>query len=111
VEMLLAKDHEVIEAVPPDRSDQPLRGSVLLGRQSRNWAIPYAHRREAPNKSLAIGTIAITDLAHALNRSSSAFVLFKSTVSNAVRYDCAMPTATHASAITARTRATKAGSR
>jgi hypothetical protein len=23
-EMLLAKDHDVIEAVPPDRSDQPL---------------------------------------------------------------------------------------
>jgi hypothetical protein len=28
-EMLLAKYHDVIEAVPPDRSDQPLRESVL----------------------------------------------------------------------------------
>jgi hypothetical protein len=28
-EMLLAKDHDVIEAVPPDRSDQPLRESIL----------------------------------------------------------------------------------
>ena len=27
-EMLLAKDHDVIEAVPPDRSDQPLRESI-----------------------------------------------------------------------------------
>jgi hypothetical protein len=26
-EMLLAKDHDVIEAVPPDRSDPPLRES------------------------------------------------------------------------------------
>jgi hypothetical protein len=30
-EMLLAKDHDVIEAVPPDRSDQPLRESILPG--------------------------------------------------------------------------------
>jgi len=42
-EMLLAKDHHVIEAVPPDRSDQP------------------AHRCEAPSESLAIGAIAITN--------------------------------------------------
>jgi hypothetical protein len=47
-EMLLAKDHNVIEAVPADRS-------------SRNRAIPYAHRREAPNESLAIGPIAIAN--------------------------------------------------
>ena len=31
-EMLLAKDHDVIEAVPPDRSDQPLRESTEIGR-------------------------------------------------------------------------------
>jgi hypothetical protein len=53
--MLLAKDHDVIEAVPPDRSDQPLRES------SRNRAIPYAHRCEASNESLAIGAIAIAN--------------------------------------------------
>ena len=60
-EMPLAKDHDVIEAVPADRSDQPLRESILPGRSSRNRAIPYAHRREAPNESLAIGAIAITN--------------------------------------------------
>ena len=27
-EMLLAKDHHVIETIPPDRSDQPLRESI-----------------------------------------------------------------------------------
>jgi hypothetical protein len=47
-EMLLAKDHDVIEAVPPDRSDQPRRGSILR-RSSRNRAILYAYRCEAPN--------------------------------------------------------------
>jgi hypothetical protein len=60
-EMLLAKDQDVIEAVPPDRSDQPLRVSILPGRPSRNRAIPYAHRCEAPNEDLAIGAIAITN--------------------------------------------------
>jgi hypothetical protein len=29
VEMLLAKDHDVIEVVPPDRSNQPLREQEL----------------------------------------------------------------------------------
>jgi hypothetical protein len=43
--MLLSKDHHVIEAVPPDG----------------NRAIRYAHRYEAPNESLAIGAIAITN--------------------------------------------------
>ena len=60
-EMLLAKDHDVIEAVPPDRSDQPLRDSILPGRSSRNRAIPYAHRCEAPSEDLAIRAIAITN--------------------------------------------------
>ena len=32
-EMLLAKDHDVIEAVPPDRSDQPLRESIVKSSQ------------------------------------------------------------------------------
>ena len=32
-EMLLAKDHDVIEAVPPDRSDQPLRESIIKSSQ------------------------------------------------------------------------------
>jgi hypothetical protein len=54
-EMLLTKYHDVIEAVLPDRSDQPLRESILPGRSSRNRAIPYAHRCEAPNESLTIG--------------------------------------------------------
>jgi hypothetical protein len=32
-EMLLIKDHDVIEAVPPDRSDQPLRKSIIKSSQ------------------------------------------------------------------------------
>jgi hypothetical protein len=39
-EMLLTKDHDVIEAVPPDRSDQPLRESEI-GRSR----MPIAVRR------------------------------------------------------------------
>jgi hypothetical protein len=60
-EMLLAKDHDVIETGPPDRSDQPLREPILPGTSSRNRAIPYAHRCEAPNEGLGIGAIAITN--------------------------------------------------
>ena len=60
-EMPLAKDHDVIEAVPTDRSDHPFGDAVLPGGPSRNRAMPYAHRREAPNESLAIGAIAIAN--------------------------------------------------
>jgi hypothetical protein len=40
--MMLAKDHDVIEAVPPDRSDQPLRKSCQrdraeIGRGGKWW--------------------------------------------------------------------------
>jgi hypothetical protein len=58
-EMLLAKDYHVIEAVAPDGFNQPL--SILPRGSSRNRAIPYAHCCEAPNESLAIGAIAITN--------------------------------------------------
>jgi hypothetical protein len=40
-EMLLAKDHDVIEAVPPDRSDQSLGESAETGRSR----VPIAVRR------------------------------------------------------------------
>ena len=32
-EMLLAKDHDAIEAIPPDGSDQPLRESIIKSSQ------------------------------------------------------------------------------
>jgi hypothetical protein len=71
-EMLLAKDHDVIAAVPPDRSNQPLRESILPRRSSRNRAVTYAHRCEAPNEGLAIGAIAITnDIARRLTPAAS----------------------------------------
>ena len=60
-EMLLAKDYDVIEAIPPDRPYQPLRESILPERSSRNRAIPYAHCCEAPNEGLSIRAIAITN--------------------------------------------------
>jgi hypothetical protein len=51
-EMLLTKDHDVIEAIPPDRSDQPLRESICEG--------------------LAVGAIAImNDMARRLTPAAS----------------------------------------
>jgi hypothetical protein len=46
-EMLLAKDHDVIEAVPPDRSDQPLRESICQGDRAEigRSRMPIAVRR------------------------------------------------------------------
>ena len=42
--VLLAQDHDVVQAPPADRADQPLRMSVLPGRASRDRVVPDAHR-------------------------------------------------------------------
>jgi hypothetical protein len=42
--MLLAKHKDMVKAIPPDRSDKPLRASVLPWRSRRNGPIPNAHR-------------------------------------------------------------------
>jgi hypothetical protein len=49
-EMLL-EAHDVIDAVPPNRSDQPLRES----HEPKSGDPVCAHRCEAPNESLATG--------------------------------------------------------
>jgi hypothetical protein len=60
-QMLFAKDNNVIEALPPDRADDPLRISVLPWRPSRDRSITYAHCSNAPDERIAIRAIPITN--------------------------------------------------
>src|ERR1700730_18405502 len=50
----------MVKAIPPDRSDKPLRVSVLPWRSWCDRAIPYAHRSKPAGKDIAIGAIPIT---------------------------------------------------
>src|SRR6266545_3114239 len=59
--MLFAKDDDVIETVPPDRSDEPLRISVLPWRSCRDRSIPYAHCSKTPDERIAISAIPIAN--------------------------------------------------
>ena len=52
--VLLAKHNDMVRAIQPDRSDKPLRTSVLPRRSWCDRPIPYAHRSETTEKDIAI---------------------------------------------------------
>src|SRR4029077_10264704 len=60
-QMVLAEDHDVIQALPTDRADQPLRVSVLPGRTRRRWSVPDPHGSKASRYGLAVASIAVTN--------------------------------------------------
>src|SRR5262245_23691227 len=59
--MPFAEDNHVIKAVPPDRTDQPLRVSILPRRPRSTRAVPYAHRLKAPDEGFAVCPVSISD--------------------------------------------------
>ena len=59
--MPFTEDNHMIEAVPPDRTNQPLRLSILPGRPRRTRLIPDAHCLKAADEDFAIRTVSITD--------------------------------------------------
>jgi hypothetical protein len=56
-----AKDNHVVKTIPSDRTDEPLRASVLPWGPRRDWPVAYAHRPNAPNESLAISRIPVAN--------------------------------------------------
>ena len=59
--MPLAKHNDMVKAIPPDRSDKPLRTSVLPWRSRRNRPIPNAHRSKTAEKDIAIDAISVAN--------------------------------------------------
>src|SRR6516165_1982523 len=57
--MLFAEHHDVIEAVPADRTNNPLSISILPWRACRDRSITYAHCGKAPDEDLTISGISI----------------------------------------------------
>src|SRR5262247_3317447 len=57
----LAKHNNMVKAVPPDRSDEPLRTSVLPRRPHCNRPITDTHASQPAEKGLAIGAITVTN--------------------------------------------------
>src|ERR1700704_5510985 len=58
---LLAKHDDMVKTIPPDRSDKPLRTSVLPWRSWCDRPIAYAHRSETAQKDIAIDAIPVAN--------------------------------------------------
>src|SRR5260221_4742058 len=59
--MCLAEDDDVVQALAPDRSDQPLGKAILPGRGWCNWLISDAHGAKSPGDNVAVDPIAVPD--------------------------------------------------
>jgi hypothetical protein len=57
----VAEHNDMVKAIPPDRTDEPLRTSVLPWRPRRNRPIPYAHCSKTPDQCIAIDAISIAN--------------------------------------------------
>src|SRR6202048_1352606 len=60
-QVAFAEHHDMIEAFPADRADQPFCVCVLPGRTRRHRAVSNADRSNAADKYLSVCTIAIPD--------------------------------------------------
>ena len=57
----LAKHNDMVKAIPPDGSDEPLRASVLPWRPHCDRPIANAHRSHPAENGLAIGAITVAN--------------------------------------------------
>jgi hypothetical protein len=60
-QMAFAEHHDMVEAFPADRTDQPFCVCVLPGRTRRDRAVSNADRSNAADKHLSVCTVAIPD--------------------------------------------------
>src|SRR5580692_856648 len=60
-QMCLAEDNDVVQALAPDRSDQPFGKAVLPGRGWRGRLVPDAHGAQSACDDAAIDPVAIAD--------------------------------------------------
>jgi hypothetical protein len=59
--MRLAEDNDVVQALAPDRSDQPLGKAILPRRPRRGWPIPNAHRPKAADEDVTVDGVTVTN--------------------------------------------------
>jgi len=60
-EMAFAKDDNMVEALTPDRTDEPFCIGILPGRTCRDRTVPNAHGTNGLNEPGTIKTIPIAD--------------------------------------------------
>jgi hypothetical protein len=60
-EMSFAEHNNMVKTIPPDRTDNPLRISVLPWRPWRDRPIPYAHCAKPLDDNISIDAIPIAN--------------------------------------------------
>jgi hypothetical protein len=60
-QMHLARDHDVVHTLTPDRSDQPFDNAILPGRGRCGGLVPDAHGAQSARDDAAIDPVAIAD--------------------------------------------------
>src|SRR5262249_22408558 len=56
-----AQDHDMVQALLPDRADEAFDVSVLPGRSWCRWSVPNAHGGEASCYDMTIGSVPVAD--------------------------------------------------
>ena len=59
--MPLAKHNDIVQAIPPDRADQPFRIPVLPWRPRRYRPVTNAHRLKTADENVTVDGVAVTD--------------------------------------------------
>jgi hypothetical protein len=55
----VAQDHDMVQALSPERADQPFDVPILPGRPRCGWSIPNSHGSEASRYGMAIRGISV----------------------------------------------------
>src|SRR5216683_863305 len=54
-----AQDHDMVQALSPDRTDQPFDMTILPRRPRRSWSVPNPHGRKTSHYSMAIRGVSV----------------------------------------------------
>jgi hypothetical protein len=57
--MRFAQDHDMVQALSPDRADESFDVSILPGRSRRSWSVPNAHGRKTSHYGMAIRGVSV----------------------------------------------------
>ena len=57
----VAPDHDVVQALSPDRADESFDVSILPGRSRRGWSVPNAHGSETSRYGMAVRGVSVPD--------------------------------------------------
>ena len=57
----VAQDHDMVQALSPDRADKSFDVSILPGRSRRGWSVPNAHGSETSRCGMAVRGVSVPD--------------------------------------------------